>query len=141
MNAIGVAERQKAKLAMLFSALGLVAFLLTLLAGLGLWSYANSRETPAPTYDRFIGEMRASGSTGMPVLAKRMFENWSACETTRGGMTEVAIHAMVSSSLVAIALFSLCLIMCAQLYARLDRMTTADEPPQPPEPVDETWKS
>ena len=82
-----------------------------------------------------------TGSAEMPILAKKMFENWSACETTRGGMTGVAIHAMISSSLVAMALFSLCLVMSAQLYVRLRRMSAVDDAPQPPDPVDETWKS
>lgn len=141
MNAITAADCQKAKLAMLFSTLGMLGFVLTLLAGFGLWNYAGSREITPPTYDRFIGEMRATGSAEMPILAKNMFEHWSACETTRGGMTGVAIHAMISSSLVAMALFSLCLVMSAQLYVRLRRVVAAEDAPQPPDPVDETWKS
>ena len=141
MTAITAADCQKAKLAMLFSTLGLLGFLLTLLAGFGLWDYAGSREIAPPTYDRFIGEMRATGSAGLPALATSLFEHWSACETTRGGMTGVAIHAMISSSLVAMALFGLCLVMCTQLYMRLRKMVAIDDTPQPPDPVDETWKS
>lgn len=141
MSAITAADRQKAKLAILFSTLGVVGFLLNLLAGFGLWGYASSKAIPLPTYDRFVGQLRVTDNAGMPVLAKQMFENWSTCETTRGGMTEVAIHAMVTSSIVAIALFTLCLVLCAQLYARLNRVVGPEAPPQPPESVNETWKS
>jgi hypothetical protein len=141
MNNLTGADRQKAKLAMLFSALGLVGFLLNLFAGFGLWAYAGSREAAPPTYDRFVGELRATDTAGLPRFATEVFEKWSACETTRGGMTEVAIHAMITSSVVAIALFLICLVISAQLYARLGRVVGAQSPPQPPDPVDETWKS
>jgi hypothetical protein len=141
MTLVTGADRQKAKFAMLFSALGLVGFLLNLFAGFGLWAYSDSRSAPPPTYDRFVGELRSTDAPAMPALATEMFENWSACETTRGGMTEVAIHAMITSSVVAIALFFLSLVMSAQLYARLGRAIGSEAPPQPPEPVDETWKS
>ena len=141
MNAITAADRQKAKLALLFSTLGVAGFLLTLVAGIGLWGHAASRTIVVPTYDRFVAELRATAPERLPGLTSAVFEKWSACEATRKGMTEVAIHALITSSIVAIALFTLCLVLNIQIYRRLDALADSREPPQPPEPVDETWKS
>jgi hypothetical protein len=141
MDAISAADRQKAKLALLFSTLGAVGFLLTLIAGFGLWGHAASKAVVVPTYDRFVGELRATAPARLPELTTVIFEKWSACESTRKGMTEVAIHALITSSIVAIALFTLCLILNVQVYRRLDALANSHEPPQPPEPVDATWKS
>ncbi len=141
MSAITATDRQKAKLVLLFSTLGLVGFLLNLLAGIGLWGYAGSRAVEPPTYDRFVGVLRDTGPAALPEFATRLFEQWSACETTRGGMTEVAIHALITASIVAIALFVLCLVLSAQLYQRLTQALGPQPPPQPPEAIDDTWKS
>ncbi|HWQ39536.1 MAG TPA: hypothetical protein VNM24_13195 [Burkholderiales bacterium] len=141
MEAINAADRQKAKLAMLFGTLGVVGFLLVLFAGFGLWGHARSRDVPVPTYDRFVGELQATAPGHIPQLTRAIFEKWSACETTRRGMASVAIHALISSSLVAIALFTLCLVLNVQLYRRLSALASAAEPPQPPERVDDTWRS
>jgi hypothetical protein len=141
MDSITAADCQKAKLALLFSTLGVAGFLLTLVAGVGLWGHAASKAVVVPTYDRFVDELRATAPERLPGLTSTVFEKWSACEATRKGMTEVAIHALVTSSIVAIALFTLCLALNIQVYRRLDAMVDSREPPQPPDSVDETWKS
>jgi hypothetical protein len=141
MSAITAADRQKAKLAMLFSALGLVGFLLNILAGGWLWSHAASRVSVVPTYDRFVGELRVTEPAAMPRLATVLFEKWSACETSRSGMGHVATHALITSSVVAIALFALSLLLIAQVYAAMSRVLPPQEPLQPPDPVDDTWRT
>lgn len=140
MSGVTAADRQKIKLAMMFSLLGMVGFLLSLLAGIGLWSYAGSKAVSPPTYDRFVGTLHATPDARLPALATDLFEKWSACESSRGGMTEVAIHALITSSIVAIALFLLCLVMSAQVYSSIHRAIGTGAAPQPPEPVDDTWK-
>jgi hypothetical protein len=133
-------DRQKAKLATLFSALGMVGFLLNLMAGFGLWSYGASRVMPVPTYDRFIGELKAIAPDKLPQFATGLFERWSACESTSSGMSSVAVHALITSSIVGIALFGLCLVVSLLVYRKLDGMAHSREAPQPPEPVDDTWR-
>jgi hypothetical protein len=140
MNAITAADRQKAKLAMLFSALGLVGFLLNILAGVWLWSYSASRVVEVPTYDRFVGQLRVTDASSMPRLATAMYEKWSACASMHNGMSNVAVHALITSSVIAIALFALCLLLTIQVYAALGRAVTSEAPPQPPDPVDDTWR-
>jgi hypothetical protein len=141
MNAITAADRQKAKLAMLFSALGLVGFLLNILAGVWLWSYSASRVVEVPTYDRFVGQLRVTDASSMPRLATAMYEKWSACASTHSGMNNVAVHALITSSIIAIALFALCLLFTIQVYAALGRAVTSEAAPQPPDPVDDTWRT
>lgn len=39
-------------------------------------------------------------------------------------------------------LFSaLCLLLTIQVYAALGRAVTSEDPPQPPDPVDDTWRN
>lgn len=140
MQQITSADRQKAKLVMLFSVLGLVGFLLNGAAALALWGYSSSRNVPVPTYDRFVAELHATEPAKVAELARRIFERWSACEATRGGMSDVAVHGLASASVVALALFALCFVLSLQLYQKLNRLLGSSQPPQPPDPVDETWR-
>lgn len=140
MQQITSADRQKAKLVMLFSALGLVGFLLNAAAAIALWGYSSSRNVPVPTYDRFVNELHATEPAKVGELARRLFERWSACEATRGGMSDVAVHGLASASVVALALFALCFALSVQLYQKLNRVLGGSQPPQPPDPVDETWR-
>ena len=140
MTQLTVLDRQKSKLVVLFSALGLAGFLLNLLAGVGLWNYAGAGRTEVPTYDRFVGELRYTRDAQLPDLAKSVFEKWSACESKRSGMTTVAIHALITGSVAGIAFFAICLVMGWQVHQKISGLTGAGAPPQPPEPVDETWR-
>jgi hypothetical protein len=55
-------------------------------------------------------------------------------------MSSVAVHALITSSIVGIALFGLCLVLSLLVYRKLDSVTHSPEAPQPPEPVDDTWR-
>ena len=134
------ADRQKTRLLLFFSALGLGGFILTLLAGVGLWSYVGTGPMEVPTYDRFVGELRYTEPSRLPDLAKSLFENWSLCESKRTGMTTVAIHALVSGSVVGIVFFAICLVLGWQIHQKLSPLSGGSEPPQPPEPVDDIWR-
>jgi hypothetical protein len=133
-------DRQKTKLVVFFSALGLAGFMLNLLAGVGLWSYADTDRKEVPTYDRFVGELRYTSDSQLPALAKSVFENWSACESKRSGMTTVAIHALITGSAAGMAFFAICLVLAWQVHQKVSRLSDPGPPPQPPEPVDDTWR-
>ena len=133
-------DRQKTKLLVFFSALGMAGFIFNLLAGVGLWSHARSGQIEAPTYDRFVTELRYTDQAQLPELARSTFENWSACESRRTGMTTVAIHALVTGSVVGIVFFAICLALGWQLHQKISKLSAAGMPPQPPEPVDDTWR-
>lgn len=133
-------DRQKSKLLVLFSALGVAGFALNLLAGIGLWSYSQTNHIEVPTYDRFVSELRRTSDMQLPALAKSTFESWSACESKRKGMTSVAVHATVTGSVAGIVFFAICLVLGWQLHQKISKVTSAGEPPQPPEPVDDTWR-
>jgi hypothetical protein len=141
MQRVTPADRQKAKLVMLFCALGLVGFLLNAAAAVALWGYSSSQNVPIPTYDRFVNELHATEPAKVPELARRIFERWSACEATRSGMSDVAVHGLASMSVVGLALFALCFILSLQLYHKLNRLLGGSQVPQPPDPVDDNWPS
>jgi hypothetical protein len=133
-------DRQKTKLLVFFSALGLAGFILTMLAGVGLWSYSKTNRIEVPTYDRFVSELRRTSDAQLPGFAKSTFESWSACESRLDGMTSVAVHATVTGSVAGIVFFAICLVLGWQLHQKISRVTSAGAPPQPPEPVDDTWR-
>jgi len=132
-------DRQKTKLIVLFSALGLGGFLLNLLAGVGLWSYSDAGQITVPTYDLFVSELQHTSQRDLPSLAKSLFESWSECESKRDGMTTVAIHSTVTGSVVGIVFFAICFALGWQVHQKVAALTTPGAPPQPPEPVDDTW--
>ena len=133
-------DRQKSKLLVFFSALGLAGFILNLLAGVGLWQYSKADRIEVPTYDRFVSELSRTSDAQLPSLAKSTFESWSICESRREGMTSVAVHATVTGSVAGIIFFAICLVLGWQLHQKISRVTSAGAPPQPPEPVDDTWR-
>ncbi len=141
MSQLTTLDRQKTKLLVFFSALGLAGFIFNLLAGVGLWSHAGAGQIEVPTYDRFVSELRYTSQSQLPELARSTFENWSACESKRSGMTTVAIHALVTGSIVGILFFAICLVLGWQVHHKVSRVVAVGTPPQPPEPVDQTWRS
>jgi len=134
-------DRQKSKLLVFFSALGLAGFIFNLVAGVGLWLHAGSGQIEVPTYDRFVAELHYTSPSQLPELARSTFENWSACESKRTGMTTVATHALVSGSVVGIVFFAICLVLGWQVHQKISALSAAGMPPQPPESVDDTWRS
>lgn len=141
MTAITTLDRQKTKLLVFFSTLGLAGFILNLLAGIGLWSHADASRMEVPTYDRFVSELRYTSQSQLPELAKSSFENWSACESKRAGMTTVAVHALVTGSFAGIVFFAICLVLGWQLHQKVSSVAAVGPPPQPPESVDDTWRT
>lgn len=134
------ADRQRAKLAILFCTLGLLGFVLNIIAGFWLWTYAASKRVEVPTYDVFVAQLHVTDVPALQRLATSVYEKWSVCESSAGGGSEAALHALTASSVVAIALFALCLLLSVQLYRKLDAIVGVQEAPQPPEPVDDTWR-
>lgn len=141
MQKITTHDRQKTRLLLFFSALGLAGFVLNMLAGVGLWSHAGANRIDVPTYDRFVAELRATSDSQLPALAKSTFENWSACESKRDGMTTVAVHATVTGSAVGIVFFAICLVLGWQVHQKVSMAAAAGTPAQPPEPVDDIWRA
>jgi hypothetical protein len=118
----------------------MVGFIFNLLAGIGLWSHSRANAIEVPTYDRFVAELRHTSDAQLPVLAKSTFENWSSCQSSLGGMSSVAVHATVTGSVAGIVFFGICLVLGWQLHQKVRQVTAAGTPPQPPEPVDDTWR-
>ncbi|UCH47482.1 MAG: hypothetical protein JSU95_15635 [Betaproteobacteria bacterium] len=141
MSELTALDRQKTKLLVFFSALGLAGFVLNLLAGIGLWSHAGASTLEVPTYDRFVSQLRYTDQAQIPELARSTFENWSACESKRAGMTTVAVHALVTGSVAGILFFAICLVLGWQVHQKVSSISAAGAPPQPPESVDDTWRS
>ena len=134
-------DRQKTKLLVFFSALGLAGFILNLLAGIGLWSHADASRIEVPTYDWFVSELRYTDQAQIPELARSTFENWSRCESQRAGMTTVAVHALVTGSVAGILFFAICLVLGWQVNQKVSSVADVGTPPQPPESVDDNWRS
>lgn len=132
-------DRQKTRLLLFFSALGLGGFVFHLIAGIGLWSYGGPSQVAVPTYDLFVGELRATSQAALPELARTMFENWSACAGKLSGMGTVAVHALITGSVVGIVFFGICFVLGWQLHQKVSTLVPSGAPPQPPESVDDTW--
>lgn len=134
------ADTQKAKLLALFSALGLIVFLLDLAAAVWLWRYTSEYRVDVPSFDRFIGQLRHSDPEQTADLATRLHENWATCEATRSGTQETVVHMAVAASFLGLVLFSLCLLLALWLTRRLAARPGGIAEPLPPDPVDDTWK-
>ena len=113
-------DRQKSKLVVFFSALGLGGFVLNLLAGIGVWSHIRDKSVPVPTYDSFINQVRYSPKEEHADIARGFFENWSQCVATAEGMNSVVVHALVTGSIAGIIFFAICLGFSWQLYKKVN---------------------
>ena len=133
-------DTQKAKLLMLFSALGLIVFLLDLAAGVWLWRYTSEYRVEVPSFDRFIGELRQSNPAETADLATQLHESWATCEATRTGTQETVVHIVIAASFLGLVLFSLCFLLALWLYRRLAARPGGIAEALPPDPVDDTWK-
>lgn len=111
---------QKSKLLVMFSALGMGGFILSLLAGVVIWRNILLNANPKPTYDEFITTLGRTPPDALPDLAKLFFENWSRCAATLEGMNSVVVHALITGSVAGIFFFLLCMIFGWQLYKKID---------------------
>jgi hypothetical protein len=134
------ADAQKAKLLVLFSALGLLAFLLDLAAGAWLWRYVGAYRADVPTFDRFLGEVRRSDLSALSDLALNTQAKWEACEQARGGISETVVHMSLSASFIGLVLFGLCFMLALWLHRGLASRPGGKADPLPPDPVDDFWR-
>ena len=79
-NADWPGDARRAKLLMLFCALGCAMFLLDLAAGVWLWKYSREYANVLPTYDRFLADVRAADPQGLADIAFAIHAGWEACE-------------------------------------------------------------
>lgn len=134
------ADAQKAKLLVLFSALGLIMFVLHLAAGVWLWHYVRAYRVEIPTYDRFLSEVRQSDASALSDLALDTQAKWEACEQARSGIVETVVHMSLSASFIGLALFGLCFLLALWLHRALAARPGGKTDPIPPDPVDEIWR-
>jgi hypothetical protein len=134
------ADAQKAKLLVLFSALGLLAFLLDLAAGVWLWRYTGEYRADVPTFDRFLGEVRRSDMSTLSDLALDTQAKWEACEQARTGIAQTVVHMSLSASFIGLTLFGLCFMLALWLHRGLAARPGGRADPLPPDPVDDIWR-
>lgn len=139
-NADWSGEARRAKLVILFCALGFAIFLLDLAAGVWLWAYTRGYANELPTYDRFLADMRAANPQGLADIAFLAHAGWEACEKVRAGVQETVVHMTMAASFVGLVLFSLCFGLGFQVYRALLRLPGGTPEPLPPDDVDQTWR-
>ena len=133
-------DSQKAKLLMMFCALGLTVFLLDAAAGAWLWKYDGGSRVGPPTFDRVLADVRRSDPQGLADIALAMHAGWEASEEARSGVQETIVHITVAASFVGVALFTLCFLLAFLLYRELVRKPGSRAEPMPPDNVDNIWK-
>ena len=133
-------DSQKAKLLMMFCALGLSVFLLDAAAGAWLWKYDGGSRADPPTFDRVLADLRRSDPQGVADIALAMHAGWEASEEARSGVQETVVHVTVAASFVGVVLFTLCFLLAFLLYRELVRKPGGRTEPMPPDNVDDIWK-
>lgn len=133
-------DSQKAKLLMMFCALGLTVFLLDLAAGAWLWKYVGDYRSSPPTYDRLLADVRHADPQGVADIAFAMHAGWEASEEARGGIQETVVHITIAASFVGLVLFTLCFLLAFLLHQELVRKPGGRAEPMPPDNVDDIWK-
>jgi hypothetical protein len=133
-------DSQKAKLLMMFCALGLSVFLLDAVAGAWLWKYDGGSRVGPPTFDRVLADVRRSDPQGVADIALAMHAGWEASEEARSGVQETIVHITVAASFVGVVLFTLCFLLAFLLYRELVRKPGSRAEPMPPDNVDDTWR-
>lgn len=133
-------DPQKAKLLMMFCALGLTVFLLDLAAGAWLWKYVRDYRSSPPTYDRLLADVRGADPQSVADIAFAMHAGWEASEEARSGAQETVVHVTIAASFVGLVLFTLCFLLAFLLYQELTRRGGGHPEPLPPDNVDEIWK-
>ena len=100
-EAIGTpaADSQKAKLLMMFCALGFAVFLLDLAAGAWLWKYTGDYRARPPAYDRILADVRSADPQGLADIALAMHAGWEAAEEARSGVQETVVHITIAAEL------------------------------------------
>lgn len=133
-------DSQKAKLLMMFCALGLAVFLLDLAAGAWLWKYVRDYRSTPPTYDRLVADVRGADPQGLADIAFSMHAGWEASEEARSSIQETVVHITIAASFVGLVLFTLCFLLALLLYRELVRRPGGRPDPMPPDNVDNIWK-
>lgn len=139
-NEAPVADSQKAKLLMMFCALGLAVFLLDLAVGAWLWKYTGDYHARPPAYDRILADIRSADPQGLADIALAMHAGWEAAEEARSGVQETVVHITIAASFVGLVLFTLCFLLALLLHQELVRRPGGRPEPLPPENVDNIWK-
>ena len=139
-NGAPAADSQKAKLLMMFCALGLAVFLLDLAAGAWLWKYTGDYRARPPAYDRILADVRSADPQGVADIALAMHAGWEAAEEARSDVQETVVHITLAASFVGLVLFSLCFLLALLLHQELVRRPGGRPQPLPPDNVDNIWK-
>jgi hypothetical protein len=137
---VAVGDSRKAKLLMMFCALGFTVFLLDLSAGAWLWKYVKDYNSAPPTYDKVLAEIRNADPQDMADIALAMHAGWEASEQARSGAQETVVHITIAASFVGLVLFTLCFLLAFLLHQELLRQPGGRPQPMLPDNVDNIWK-
>jgi hypothetical protein len=140
MDTPAAIDAQRAKLLVLFCALGLAMFLLDLGAGVWLWHYMGQYHPTLPRFDTLLAELRSAEPKALVDIALRTREGWAACEEARGGTVETLVHIAMTASFIGLVLFALCFMLALLLHNSLSRRPGGQTGPLSPDNVDDTWK-
>lgn len=133
-------DAQRAKLIVMFCALGLAMFVLDMGAGVWLWQYLGRTAVAVPAFDTLLAQLRASDPATLVDMGMKLRDGWAASEEMRGGSLGTVVHVALAASFVGIALFSLCLMLSLLLYRSLATRPDSRTVPLPPDDVDNVWK-
>lgn len=140
MTADWSGDARRAKLLMMFCALGCALFLLDLAAGVWLWKYVREYSNVMPAYDRFLSDVRLADPQALADIAFKTQAGWEACEEVRIGVQETVVHITIAASFVGLVLFTLCFLLGFLLHRNLLRLPGGSPVPIPPDDVDGTWR-
>lgn len=135
-----VGDSQKAKLLLMFCALGFAVFLLDLAAGAWLWKYVKDYKSAPPAYDKVLAEIRNADPQAVADIALAMHAGWEASEQARSGAQETVVHITIAASFVGLVLFTLCFLLAFLLHQELLRQPGGRPQPMLPDNVDNIWK-
>jgi hypothetical protein len=133
-------DAQRAKLIVMFCALGLAMFVLDMGAGVWLWQYLGRTAVAVPAFDTLLNQLRTADPAALVDIGMKLREEWAACEEMRGGSLGTVVHVALAASFVGLALFTLCLMLSLLLYRSLAARPDSRTVPLPPDDVDNVWK-
>jgi hypothetical protein len=131
---------RKAKLLVLFCALGGTLFVFNLGAGVWLWKYVAGYSNILPAYDRFLADVRQANPQSLVDIAMTAHAGWEACEQARVGIQETIVHITLAASFIGLVLFTVCFVLGSLLHRDLLGLPGGLPDPLPPDDVDGTWR-